>query len=136
LDPSRPEPLGRSPRWPSIRPRVARAGICSRPCAVRRMRLISASPARPAALREVLDAGTANLDPPMFRLLKNRSHRGGVARIRHRSDGDTDQRRQIGGFPINGRAAARAEIAVHLPPLVAARVNSLGAPEMTTASAG
>src|SRR5262249_29292661 len=67
-----------------------------------------------AALLEVLDASASNLDPGMFRLLENGSGRGLVARICHDSDGNANERRQAGSFPIDGRPAVPAKIAADL----------------------
>src|SRR5579862_2203293 len=49
---------------------------------------------------EMLD-GALDLNPVMFRLLENRYDGGGVFRICHRADCNTDHRRQAGDFPID-----------------------------------
>lgn len=51
----------------------------------------------------------------MFRSLKNRYDRGRVFWISHCADGNADQRRQLGGFPIDRRAALWTKIVMHFP---------------------
>src|SRR5271154_5809957 len=59
--------------------------------------------------------GTLHLNPMMFRLLKNRSDGGRGFWVCKRADGNTDQRRQIVGFPIDRRPAIWTKIAMDLP---------------------
>src|SRR5260221_14359486 len=61
-----------------------------------------------AALREVLDASATDFNPGMFRLLEDRPYGSRISRVRHRSDRDANQPGQVGGLPVNGRAAGRA----------------------------
>src|ERR1700722_13033155 len=66
-----------------------------------------------AALREVFD-GAADLNPIMFRLLKNRSEGSRVFWICQRANGNANQRRQALGLPVDRRPAVWTKVAVNL----------------------
>ena len=59
--------------------------------------------------------GTVNLNPVMFRLLKDRDDGGWIVRVCHRADGNADHCGQIGDFPVDGRAALRTKIVMDFP---------------------
>src|ERR1700722_15635445 len=66
-----------------------------------------------AALLEVFD-GAADLNPIMFRLLKNRSEGSGVFWICQRAHGNANQRRQAVGLPVDRRSAVWTKVGVNL----------------------
>ena len=84
-------------------------------------RLVSVSIFCRAVLLEVFD-GTINLDPIMFRLVKNRSDGRHVFWIYQRADRNADHRRQVVGLPADRRPAVWAKIGVDLP--AACRITS------------
>jgi hypothetical protein len=65
------------------------------------------------ALPEVFDS-TINVNPAMFRLLKNRSGGGGIFRVCQRADCNADHRWQNVGLPIDRRTAVWTKVAVDL----------------------
>jgi hypothetical protein len=54
-----------------------------------------------AASLEVLNGRAVNLNPSMFRLLENRSDGGWVFWVCQRANGNTNQRGEVVGFPID-----------------------------------
>jgi len=65
------------------------------------------------ALLEMFD-GAGNLNPTVFRLLKDRYVGGRKIRVSQRADGYADQRWHNVSLPIDCRAAGRTEIRVDL----------------------